>query len=223
MSYGESETKVRDFFAKARTAIPCVLFFDELDSISKPRGTASGDAKNAGNHILNQILAEMDGINAKKDAIIIGATNRPEQIDTALLRPGRLDQLIYIPLPDKAARLSILKANLKNISVSPLVDLAFLAGFTDGFSGADLSEICHRAAKLAIKESIEADARRLTQKREKAGTVATDVDDEDPIPAITKEHFEEALKFGRRGVLDDNLCHYDAFINVGVFISCTSL
>jgi transitional endoplasmic reticulum ATPase len=100
MWFGESEANVRDVFDKARAASPCVMFFDELDSIAKARGASAGDS-GGGDRVLNQILTEMDGMNAKKNVFVIGATNRPDQIDPALLRPGRLDQLIYIPLPGK--------------------------------------------------------------------------------------------------------------------------
>eukprot|EP00658_Telonema_sp_P-2_P081227 TRINITY_DN8279_c0_g1_i13.p1 TRINITY_DN8279_c0_g1~~TRINITY_DN8279_c0_g1_i13.p1 ORF type:complete len:170 (+),score=80.56 TRINITY_DN8279_c0_g1_i13:170-679(+) len=111
MWFGESEANVRDVFDKARAAAPCVLFFDELDSIAKARGGGGGDAGGAGDRVINQILTEMDGMNSKKNVFIIGATNRPDIIDSAVLRPGRLDQLIYIPLPDLASRVQILKAN----------------------------------------------------------------------------------------------------------------
>src|ERR1700678_1652607 len=151
MWFGESEANVRDVFDKARAAAPCIMFFnfDELDSIAKARGGSgsSGDGGGAGDRV---ILTEMDGMNAKKNVFIIGATNRPDQIDSALLRPGRLDQLIYIPLPDEPSRLSILKACLKKSPAAPEVDLAFLAKNTHGFSGAVLTEICQRAAKLVI-------------------------------------------------------------------------
>lgn len=190
MWFGESEANVRDVFDKARAAAPCVMFFDELDSIAKARGGSSGDAGGAGDRVLNQILTEMDGMNAKKNVFIIGATNRPDQIDSALLRPGRLDQLIYIPLPDEPSRVSILKATLKNSPLAPDVDLNFLAKSTHGFSGADLTEICQRSAKLAIRESIDADIRRTREKQEKEGDDAKmeeDVEDEDdPVPEITR-------------------------------------
>merc|ERR1711988_1085247 len=100
MWFGESEANVRDVFEKARSAAPCVLLFDELDSIAKSRGMSVGDAGGAGDRVMNQLLTEMDGMGAKKSVFIIGATNRPDIIDTALMRPGRLDQLIYIPMPD---------------------------------------------------------------------------------------------------------------------------
>merc|ERR1711916_75182 len=155
MYFGESEANVRDTFAKARAAAPCVLFFDELDSIAQQRGNSQGDAGGAGDRVMNQLLTEMDGVGAKKNVFIIGATNRPDIIDPALMRPGRLDQLIFIPMPDVVSRESILKASLRKSPLAPEVDLAFLARHTDKFTGADLTEICQRAAKLAIRESIE--------------------------------------------------------------------
>jgi len=190
MWFGESEANVRDVFDKARAAAPCVMFFDELDSIAKARGGSSGDAGGAGDRVLNQILTEMDGMNTKKNVFIIGATNRPDQIDSALLRPGRLDQLIYIPLPDEPSRLSILKAALKKSPLAEDVDLGFLAKNTHGFSGADLTEICQRAAKLAIRASIEADIRQAREKKAKEetgdDTKMEEDEEEDPVPQITK-------------------------------------
>jgi transitional endoplasmic reticulum ATPase len=155
MWFGESEANVRDVFDKARAASPCVLFFDELDSIAVARGGGGGsDAGGAGDRVINQLLTEMDGVGAKKNIFIVGATNRPEIMDEALLRPGRLDQLIYIPLPDQPSRLSILKANLRKTPIAHDVDLTFVGQITDGFSGADLTEICQKAAKAAVRDVI---------------------------------------------------------------------
>ncbi len=123
MWFGESEANVRDIFDKARSAAPCVLFFDELDSIAKNRGGSIGDAGGAADRVINQILTEMDGMGSKKNVFIIGATNRPDIIDSAILRPGRLDQLIYIPLPDEPSRTSILKANLRKSPLAKDVSL----------------------------------------------------------------------------------------------------
>ncbi|KFG43072.1 cell division protein CDC48CY, partial [Toxoplasma gondii GAB2-2007-GAL-DOM2] len=109
MWFGESEANVREVFDKARAASPCVLFFDELDSIGTQRGNSLGDAGGAGDRVMNQMLTEIDGVGPMKNLFFIGATNRPELLDEALLRPGRLDQLIYIPLPDLPARISILQ------------------------------------------------------------------------------------------------------------------
>merc|ERR1719468_313190 len=186
MWFGESEANVRDVFDKARSAAPCVLFFDELDSIAKSRGGGGSDAGGASDRVINQILTEMDGMGSKKNVFIIGATNRPDIIDPAILRPGRLDQLIYIPLPDDGARMA------------------------KGFSGADLTEICQRACKLAIRESIDADIRREKERQKKGAAMDVD-DDEDLVPEITKRHFEEAMKFARRSVSDNDIKKYEMF------------
>ena len=215
MWFGESEANVRELFDKARAAAPCVLFFDELDSIAKARGSSMGDAGGA-DRVLNQLLTEMDGMNAKKNVFVIGATNRPDQIDGALLRPGRLDQLIYIPLPDEPSRLSILKATLRKSPLAADVDLNALAKWANGFSGADLTEICQRACKLAIRESIEKDLQAEQQAKESADTNAMEVDENkeyvvDPVPEITRVHFEEALQFSRRSVSDADIRRYEMY------------
>ncbi len=181
------------------------MFFDELDSIAKSRGTSAGDSGGA-DRVLNQILTEMDGMNAKKNVFVIGATNRPDQIDSALLRPGRLDQLIYIPLPDEPSRLAVLKAVLRKSPISDDVDLTHLARVTQGFSGADLTEICQRACKLAIRESIEKECQRLRQNPD-----AMEVDAEDPVPYLSKTHFEEAMRFARKSVNEAELRRYEMF------------
>ncbi|ULU05843.1 hypothetical protein L3Y34_018044 [Caenorhabditis briggsae] len=214
MWFGESEANVRDVFDKARAAAPCVLFFDELDSIAKARGSgAGGDAGGASDRVINQVLTEMDGMNAKKNVFIIGATNRPDIIDPAVLRPGRLDQLIYIPLPDEASRLQILKASLRKTPLSKDLDLTFLAKNTVGFSGADLTEICQRACKLAIRESIEKEIRieKERQDRLTRGEELMEDDTVDPVPEITRAHFEEAMKFARRSVTDNDIRKYEMF------------
>ncbi|KAG0068938.1 AAA ATPase cdc48, partial [Linnemannia elongata] len=209
MWFGESEANVRDVFDKARAAAPCVMFFDELDSIAKARGGSSGDAGGAGDRVLNQILTEMDGMNAKKNVFVIGATNRPDQIDGALLRPGRLDQLIYIPLPDEASRLAVLKSTLRKSPISTEIDLTHIAKATHGFSGADLTEICQRACKLAIRENIEADIRKERERKERGDEEAMEEDDEDAVPELTRAHFEEAMKFARRSVQDSDIRRYE--------------
>ncbi|KAG9068589.1 AAA ATPase cdc48 [Linnemannia hyalina] len=211
MWFGESEANVRDVFDKARAAAPCVMFFDELDSIAKARGGSSGDGGGAGDRVLNQILTEMDGMNAKKNVFVIGATNRPDQIDNALLRPGRLDQLIYIPLPDEASRLAVLKSTLRKSPISVEINLDHIAKATHGFSGADLTEICQRACKLAIRENIEADIRKERERKERGDEEAMDEDDEDAVPELTRAHFEEAMKFARRSVQDSDIRRYEMF------------
>jgi len=211
MWFGESEANVRDVFDKARMAAPCVLFFDELDSIAKSRGGGSGgDGGGASDRVINQILTEMDGMGAKKNVFIIGATNRPDIIDSAILRPGRLDQLIYIPLPDEPSRISILRANLRKTPLSAEVNLDYLAKVTHGFSGADLTEISQRACKLAIRESIEKDIQR-EKARESNPNTDIEMDEEDPVPEIRRDHFEEAMRFARRSVSDNDIRKYEMF------------
>ncbi|KAI5692864.1 hypothetical protein M8J75_002585 [Diaphorina citri] len=214
MWFGESEANVRDIFDKARAAAPCVLFFDELDSIAKSRGGSVGDGGGAADRVINQILTEMDGMGAKKNVFIIGATNRPDIIDPAILRPGRLDQLIYIPLPDEKSREAIFRSNLRKSPVAPDVDLNYIAKVTNGFSGADLTEICQRACKLAIRQSIETEIRREREKLagNPAASAAMETEDEDdPVPEITRAHFEEAMRFARRSVNDADIRKYEMF------------
>ncbi|CUS23312.1 LAQU0S09e01948g1_1 [Lachancea quebecensis] len=225
MWYGESESNIRDIFDKARAAAPTVVFLDELDSIAKARGGSVGDAGGASDRVVNQLLTEMDGMNAKKNVFVIGATNRPDQIDPAILRPGRLDQLIYVPLPDEMARLSILNAQLRNTPLEPGLELSTIAKATQGFSGADLSYIVQRAAKFAIKDSIEAQRRALAEQQSRVKTEDVEMGDgaeaaepaaaeeeiEDAVPYITKDHFSEAMKTAKRSVSDAELRRYEAY------------
>ncbi|RYG67222.1 AAA family ATPase, partial [archaeon] len=214
MWFGESEANVRDVFAKARAAAPCVLFFDELDSIAQQRGGSQGDGGGAADRVMNQLLTEMDGVGAKKNVFIIGATNRPDIIDTALMRPGRLDQLIYIPMPDFESRLSILKAVLRKTPVGKDVDLNYLAAQTEKFTGADLTEICQRAAKLAIREDIMRSMEReqIRKEAEAQGVMQDDeIVDDDLVPEILPRHFEEAVRNARRSVSDRDLAQYSSF------------
>lgn len=210
MWFGESESNIRDVFDKARGSAPCVLFFDELDSIARARGGGGGDAGGAGDRVINQLLTEMDGMGAKKSVFIIGATNRPDVIDPAIMRPGRLDQLVYIPLPDKASRHQILKAVLRKSPVAEDVNLDFLAQTLEGFSGADITEICQRAAKTAIRESITKDIERARE-LEARGETEDEEMDYDPVPEITKIHFEESMRYARRSVSDQDIRKYEMF------------
>ncbi|KAK9284058.1 hypothetical protein L1049_012318 [Liquidambar formosana] len=209
MWFGESEANVREIFDKARQSAPCVLFFDELDSIAIQRGSSVGDAGGAPDRVLNQLLTEMDGMSAKKTVFIIGATNRPDIIDPALLRPGRLDQLIYIPLPDESSRHQIFRACLRKSPVSRQVDLATLSKYTEGFSGADITEICQRACKYAIRENIEMAIRR--EKRKRDNPEAMEEEGVDNVTEISAAHFEQSMKFARRSVSDADILKYQAF------------
>jgi len=210
MWFGESEANVREIFDKARGAAPCVLFFDELDSVGVAR--SSGGGGGAGDRVLNQLLTEMDGAGSKKNLFFIGATNRPDILDEALIRPGRLDQLIYIPLPDKASRVNIFKASLRKSPIAPNITFDFCAELTQDFTGADITELCQRAAKAAIRECIaaEEDRRRLAAEEGKAEDADMEAY-EDPVPVINREHFEEAFQAARKSVTTHDLYKFEEF------------
>jgi len=147
---------------------------------------------------------------SKKNVFVIGATNRPEQLDNALCRPGRLDTLVYVPLPDQASRVGILKAQLRKTPVAPDVDLEYIAANTHGFSGADLGFVTQRAVKLAIKQSISMEIERQ-KAREAAGEDVEMEEGDDLVPELTKAHFEEAMRSARRSVTDVEIRRYEAF------------
>jgi len=147
---------------------------------------------------------------SKKNVFVIGATNRPEQLDPALCRPGRLDSLIYVPLPDEEGRKSILQAQLRKTPLAGDVDVGFIASKTHGFSGADLGFITQRAVKIAIKESITAEIKR-SKEMEDAGMDVDEDTMEDPVPQLTRRHFEEAMQMARRSVTDVEIRRYEAF------------
>jgi transitional endoplasmic reticulum ATPase len=210
--FGESEANVRELFDKARAASPCILMFDEMDSIAKTRGSGGPGGSEAGDRVINQILTEIDGVGARKNVFVIGATNRPDILDPAVIRPGRLDQLIYIPLPDLKSRIAIFKAALRKAPVDPAVDLEVLARSTYGFSGADIAEVCTSASKLAIREAIlEAEERR---KKIDAGEIDESEgsgSDVEKAMLITKRHFNFAMSRARRSVTEKDLALFEEF------------
>lgn len=176
----EPEIEIGSTFRRACATPPCIIFFDDLDYITSAYRSPSGGTS-ACNRILNQIFIEIDSVSRKNVPVyVIGATNRPDRIDPALLRPGRLDQLIYVPLPDGPSRVSILQIVLKGSPVSDDVDLGSLAKRTSGFSGADLKEICQQACKLAIREEIQRIRAIRGKGTEKLGHLST------PAPLITR-------------------------------------
>merc|ERR1719235_2823981 len=209
MWFGESEANVRDLFDKARQASPCVIFFDEMDSIAKQRGGGGGGASEAGDRVINQILTEIDGVGDRKSVFVIGATNRPDILDSAIMRPGRLDQLIYIPLPDYDSRMSIFQANLRKSPLAEDVDLKALANLTDGFSGADISEVCQRACKFAIREDIERD--EAGENVPKSQTDCDELPDANPGGKLRKRHFDMAMANARKSVSRSELARYLKF------------
>jgi len=210
MWFGESEANVRDLFDKARQASPCVIFFDEMDSIAKGRGGGGGGgASEAGDRVINQILTEIDGVGDRKSVFVIGATNRPDILDSAIMRPGRLDQLIYIPLPDYDSRLSIFQANLRKSPVAEDVDLAALANLTEGFSGADITEVCQRACKFAIREDIAREEAGETVPKNQ--TDCEELPDSNPFGKLRKRHFDVAMATARKSVSKGELARYLQF------------
>jgi transitional endoplasmic reticulum ATPase len=175
--------------------------------------TGGGGGSEAGDRVINQILTEIDGVGARKNVFVIGATNRPDILDPAVIRPGRLDQLIYIPLPDLASRKAIFEAQLRKSPVAPDVNIDVLARSTHGFSGADISEICTSASKLAIREAILATEQRM--KKIEAGEIEADEDDESSSVAnnmlITKRYFNIAMSKARRSVSEKDLALFEEF------------
>jgi transitional endoplasmic reticulum ATPase len=152
---GESEKAIREVFRKGRTAAPSIIFFDELDSVVPRRGMGFGDS-GVSERVISQLLTEMDGIESLENVVIVGATNRPDIIDPAILRPGRFDRLIYVPAPDHATRLQILMIHTKNMPLARDVDLDQIASQAAGYSGADIEAICREAGLVALRREIEA-------------------------------------------------------------------
>uniref|UniRef100_UPI0035940F19 AAA family ATPase n=1 Tax=Acidianus infernus TaxID=12915 RepID=UPI0035940F19 len=147
---GESEKAIREIFRRARQTAPTVIFFDEIDSIAPMRGFAHDSGVTE--RIVNQLLAEMDGITPLNKVVVIAATNRPDILDPALLRPGRFDRLIYVPPPDKKARLEILKVHTRNVPLADDVNLETLAEKTEGYTGADLEAVVREATMLMLRQ-----------------------------------------------------------------------
>ena len=183
---GESERGIREIFRRARQASPCVIFFDEIDSIAPIRGAGGETAVTE--RVVSQLLTELDGMENMRGVVVLAATNRADMIDTALLRPGRFDKIIQIPLPDKESRKSILAINAKEIPIvndpkSPgYVDIEKIAEVTDGLSGADVAAIANTAVSLVIHEFL--DAHPDVKEAEKASEGAK----------VTMKHFEQAVK-----------------------------
>ena len=152
---GESEKAIREVFRKGRTAAPSIVFFDELDSVAPRRGMGLGDS-GASERVISQLLTEMDGIESLVNVVVIGASNRPDIIDPAILRPGRFDRLIYVPAPDHATRLQILRIHTRNMPLVHDVDLDQITRQAAGYSGADLEAVCREAGLISLRRDIEA-------------------------------------------------------------------
>jgi transitional endoplasmic reticulum ATPase len=152
--YGESEQQVSRLFARARQVAPTVIFLDEIDSLAPHRGGGLGEPA-VTERVVNTLLAEMDGLEEMQGIVVIGATNRPTLLDPALLRPGRFDELVYVPVPESEGRLRILQIHARNMPLAEDVDLASIAERTVRFTGADLENLVRRAGLLAIREDMQ--------------------------------------------------------------------
>ncbi|WP_292484665.1 CDC48 family AAA ATPase [Methanohalobium sp.] len=154
--YGESEKRIAEVFSRARQVAPTVIFLDELDAIAPVRGSTVGEPQ-VTERVVNQLLSELDGLEELRGVVVIGATNRPDIVDPALLRPGRFDELIMVPVPDKEARLKILKVHISKMELADDVSIDDLVAQTEGYTGADIAAICKKAGRFALREDIMAE------------------------------------------------------------------
>ncbi len=186
---GESEKAVREVFRKAKMASPCIIFIDEIDSVAFARGGDSGDSL-VSERVVDTLLTEMDGLQELKNVIVIAATNRPDIIDPALLRPGRFDKIIEIPMPDARMRLAILKVHTKRMPLAKDVDLEGLAKATDGYTGAELENLAREAGMNAIRSNIDIDIKKVEVTKADFDYALTEV-----RPAVPKELAERIRRF----------------------------
>ena len=182
---GESEQHLRDVFRRAKQVAPCIIFFDEIDSLAPRRGSDAGNRVTE--QVVSQLLTEMSGIENMEGVMVIAATNRPDIIDPALLRPGRFDRLIYVPAPDEKTRLEILKVHTKSMPLAKEVSMEKLAKQTDGYSGADLEAVVREAGLNALRENMKA-------------------------KEITKKHFDESLKEIKPSITEDIFMKYQKIV-----------
>jgi transitional endoplasmic reticulum ATPase len=178
---GESEKGVREIFRKARQAAPCIIFFDEIDAIAPKRGGDFGDS-HVTERLISQLLTELDGLEILTNVVVIGATNRPDIVDAALLRPGRFDRLLYVPPPDRDSRIQIIKIHIKKKPLDDSVDIEKLADQTEGYTGADIASLSSAAVMLALREHVSKykDPKEAEEHKEEL--------------KIHMTHFEDAMK-----------------------------
>lgn len=185
MYVGESERAVRELFSKARSVSPSIIFFDEIDAI----GTARDSGQHGGVHIVTTLLNELDGIEELKGVFVLAATNRPEVVDPALMRAGRLDTMLYVGPPDTKARLHIIRKRLQVMDVSDDVDESKLAEATEGYSGAELVSICQRAGEAALDDQMDATEQR----------------------SVGRKHFDQALMDTQTIITPEMIASYQNF------------
>ncbi|HZB64827.1 MAG TPA: CDC48 family AAA ATPase [Nitrososphaeraceae archaeon] len=178
---GESEKGVREIFRKARQAAPCIIFFDEIDAIAPKRGGNFGDS-HVTERLISQLLTELDGLEVLTNVVVIGATNRPDIVDAALLRPGRFDRLLYVPPPDRDSRIQIIKIHIKKKPLDDSVNIEKLADQTEGYTGADIASLSSASVMLALREHVSKykDPKEAEEHKEEL--------------KIHMTHFEDAMK-----------------------------
>ena len=178
---GESEKGVREIFRKARQAAPCIIFFDEIDAIAPKRGGDFGDS-HVTERLISQLLTELDGLEILTNVVVIGATNRPDIVDAALLRPGRFDRLLYVPPPDRDSRIQIIKIHIKRKPLDDSINIEKLADQTEGYTGADIASLSSAAVMLALREHVSKykDPKEAEEHKEEL--------------KIHMTHFEDAMK-----------------------------
>ncbi|WP_262177980.1 CDC48 family AAA ATPase [Haloarcula laminariae] len=192
---GESEKGVREVFAKARENAPTVVFFDEIDSIAGERGGGQTDS-GVGERVVSQLLTELDGIEEMEDVVVVATTNRPDLIDSALLRPGRLDRHVHVPVPDEEARRAIFVVHTRDKPLADGIDLDSLARRTDGYVGADIEAVCREASMAATREFINS-------------VDPEDIGDSVSNVRVTMDHFEHALTEVGPSVTEETREQYD--------------
>jgi transitional endoplasmic reticulum ATPase len=185
---GESEKAIREIFRKAKMAAPCIIFFDEFDSIAPSRGRHTSDS-GVSEKVLSQFLTELDGLEVMKDIVVIAATNRPDILDPALIRPGRIDRILLVPAPEEKARFEILKIFTKEMPLATNINIEKLSELTEGFTGADIETWCREAAMLALRENLK--ARKVTAEHFKESR-------KEMHPSMTKEITDWYEKFGAK-------------------------
>jgi AAA family ATPase len=196
MYVGESERAIREVFRKARSAAPSVIFFDEIDAIAASRGT--GASATSGLNVLTTLLNEMDGIESLRGVLVLAATNKPEVLDPALMRPGRFDARMYVGPPTLAARIEIFRIRTRNMPLAEDVDFESLADRTDGYSGAEIVRICNEAAEQTADEG----------ENDSSGAEGS--------IRISQRHFDAALQKVPKLINPEMLQAYEAFRQGGV-------
>jgi transitional endoplasmic reticulum ATPase len=199
---GESERAVRETFRKARMAAPAIIFFDEIDAVVPRRGSGIGDS-HVTERVISQLLTELDGLEKLENIVVIAATNRPDLIDSALLRPGRFDRLVLVPAPDEEARLEIFKIHTRGMPLAKDVDLAKLAAETEGYAGSDIAALCREAAMLVLRKDIKGKEVRMEHFRKAMEKVKPSITED-----IKKSYEAFGERYGRRLAEEASRMHY---------------